>query len=186
MTHPARNRSGWIAGGLVAVAGVVAYVVTSPGARHPDAVEAPRRAENAAPTPSASAPAKPPARYRVSVAAQPRAAAFDLDGTTLGTGRIDEELPLDGAEHTLVVSAPGFVSARITFRDRAPAGDVTLERVPAPPQSDQAANGGDHPVRPAPGHHAHAGAARHDKAPPTVKPAGAIRSTANGAAIIDD
>jgi serine/threonine-protein kinase len=195
MTLPARNRSGWIAGGFVAVAaaGVVAYVVTSPGSRHPHAVEAPRPTENAEATPAAPAPKAPPARYRVAVAAQPRAAAFDLDGTRLGTGRIDEELPLDGTEHTLVVSATGFVPARISFRDRAPSSDVTLERLPAPPQNDEAATGSDHAAHAAPGHHAsHAAAVHHDKpaaaapaAPAAVKPAG-VRRTENGAAIIDD
>ena len=74
---------------------------------------------------------KAPARYRVAVIAHPREARFDLDGSALGTGRIDEELAADGAAHILTVSAAGFVPARLTFRDHPPADEVTLEPVAA-------------------------------------------------------
>jgi hypothetical protein len=190
MTLPARSRSGWIVGGFVAAAavGVVAYVVTQPASRHARPGETPRTAETSEATTAVPAPSKP-ARYRVSVAALPRAAAFELDGTRLGTGRIDEDLPLDGSEHTLVVSATGFVPARLTFRNRPPAEEVKLEPLPAPSKNDEAANDGDHPTRSAPGHHAHA-TAHHDKPqpapPPAAKPAGSLRRTENNAAIIDD
>ena len=194
MTLPARNRSGWVVGGFVAVAavGVVAYVVTQPASRHARPGETPRAAETSEATTAAPAPSKP-ARYRVSVAALPRAAAFELDGTRLGTGRIHEELPLDGSEHTLVVSATGFVPARLTFRNRPPAEEVQLEPLPTPSKNDEATNDGYHATRSAPGHHAHA-AAHHDKAQPgratapapVAKPPASVRRTENNAAIIDD
>jgi len=191
MTLPARSRSGWIAGGFVAVAaaGVVAYVVTSPGTHHARPGEAPRPAQNAEET---TAPPPPkPARYRVRVAAEPRAAAFDLDGTNLGTGRIDQELPLDGSEHTLTVSAVGYRPARLSFRDRPPAEDVTLDPLPGPPTAVEAPTSPERATRSAPSHHAHPVAA-HDKPaaapppPPAVKPTPSVRHTENGAAIIDD
>jgi eukaryotic-like serine/threonine-protein kinase len=184
-----RNQTGWLAGGVVvlAAAAVVAYVVTSSSRHHPRGPEAPRPIENVQET-SASAGPKLPARYRVSIAATPRAAAFELDGTRVGTGRIDEELPLDGAEHTLFVSAAGFVPSKITFRDRAPARDVTLDPLP-PPKAVEMPRSTDRPSRSAPVRHAHAGTA-HDKlpatAPPAAKPTPSVRRTENGAAIIDD
>jgi eukaryotic-like serine/threonine-protein kinase len=188
---PARNRSSWLAGGVVVLGAVavIAYLVTSPSAHHPRTPETQRPTENVQETSAAAGPSNRPARYRVSVAATPRTAAFDLDGARLGTGRIDEELPLDGTEHTLVVSAAGFVSARITFRDRAPAEDVSLDPIPAAPRPPEPTASTDRPSRSAPVHHAHAGA-DHDRpaaAPPAAgKPAPSVRRTENGAAIIDD
>ena len=187
-----RNRTGWLAGGVVvlAAAAVVAYVVTAPSAHHPRAREAQPPTENVQGTSAAAAgPGKLPARYHLSVAATPRAAAFELDGTRLGTGRIDEELPLDGTEHTLVVSAAGFVPANITFRDRAPDEAVTLDPLPSPPKAVEIPTSPDRPSRSAPVHHAHAGAT-HDKPaaalPAAAKPTPSVHRTENGAAIIDD
>jgi serine/threonine-protein kinase len=191
MTLPARSRSGWIAGGFVAVAaaGVVAYLVTSPSPRHEHPGEAPRPAQNVEAT--TSPPPSKLARYRVQVAAEPRAAAFDLDGTSLGTGRIDRELPLDGTEHTLTVSAVGYRPAKISFRDRPPAEDVTLDPLPSPPKAVETPTRAELPSHSAPSHHAHAAATPHDKpaAPTTTapaKPTPSVRHTENGAAIIDD
>jgi serine/threonine-protein kinase len=189
MTLPARNRTGLIAGGfvLLAAAGIVAYLVTSPSSRHARPTEPARPVENTEAA-STAAPSKPPARYRVQVAAQPRAAAFELDGTRLGTGRIDEELPLDGSEHTLVVSATGFVPARLTFRDRAPADSVTLEPIPTAAKPVETTASAPATARPshaaAPHAHAHEHPSPHPPAA-TGKPSGPAR-TENNAAIIDD
>jgi len=123
------------------------------------------------------------------VTAHPREAHFDLDGKPLGTGRIDEELPADGDAHTLTVTASGFVPARLTFRDRPPPEEVTLEPVMAPPATAVEATAV--PVRsPHPGAHAHAhggdhAANPHPDATTAAKPAGP-RRTENNAAIIDD
>jgi serine/threonine-protein kinase len=182
---PARNRSGWLAGGLAVLgaAAVVAYVVTSPSAHHPRAPEAQRPTENVQETSAAAGLRKPPGRYRVQVAAEPRAAVFELDGTRLGTGRIDEELPLDGTQHTLVVSATGFVPARLSFRDRAPAEAVTLQPIPSAPKPVEPTAAA-RPSRPAP--HTHGGAHQQAHTPTTsARPSGPAR-TENNAAIIDD
>jgi serine/threonine-protein kinase len=188
-----RTRPGLLVGGIVVLgaAAVAAYVVTSPSAHHPRPPEARPPTENVQETSAAAGPTKPLARYRVTVAATPRAAAFELDGTRMGTGRIDEELSLDGSEHTLVVSAAGFAPARITFRDRAPAEDVTLDPLPSPPKAVETPTGTDRPSRSAPSHHAHAVTA-HEKPATTAPPAPAkpttpsVRRTENGAAIIDE
>ena len=121
--------------------------------------------------------------------AHPREAHFELDGKPLGTGRIDEQLSADGVEHTLIVSASGFSPARLTFQDRPPVADVTLE--PAPPAAPKAAEIGQvstRPSRSAPRAHEREPKGDHQKphAPATAaKPAGPIR-TENNAAIIDD
>jgi hypothetical protein len=129
---------------------------------------------------------QPPARYRVAVTAHPREAHFDLDGDPLGTGRIEEELPADGAAHTLTVTASGFVPARLSFRDHPPPEDVTLEPVvAAPAQTVQSIEVPAHMSR---SHgHAHAHDAEHQQPRGTLpsKPAGPTR-TENNAPIIDD
>ena len=193
ITPPSRKRAGWLAGGLVALAGaaVVAYLVVSPSAHHARAPEVQRPAESVA-EPSAAAaptPSKAPTRYRVSVAAKPPEAVFELDGTKMGTGRIDRELPLDGVEHMLVISATGFIPAKLSFRDRAPAEDVTLDPLPSPPKADETRTITDHPSPSAPVHHAHSGTAHGKPATPpatAAKPTPSLRRTENGAAIIDD
>ena len=188
ITLPPRNRSGLLAGGfvLLAAAGVTAYLVTSPSSRRRSQERLPAAPESASQAPAA---AKAPPRYRVAVTAHPREAHFDLDGSPLGTGRIDEELAADGAAHILTVSAPGFVPTRLTFRDHPPADEVTLEAVAAAaPGPAEALN--------VPGHtsksnrpHAHdrndAHQQPHAPTPTPSRPAGPIR-TENNAAIIDD
>jgi eukaryotic-like serine/threonine-protein kinase len=187
MTLPARNRSTFLVGGFVVLAGgaVAAYVFTTPSSRRP--ADERRRPPTESAGATSAAVAQPPARYRVAVTAHPREAHFDLDGNPLGTGRIDEQLAADGTEHTLTVTASGFVPARLTFRDLPPAENVTLD--PAPPATPKAAEMVTSPARPSkstPRAHAHGG--DHQKShPPTtsIKPAGPTR-TENNAAIIDD
>jgi serine/threonine-protein kinase len=187
MTRPPRNRSGLLIGGFVALAGVavVSYVVTSPSSRrtkdehHALPIEATETAPSAA--------SRAPARYHVAVTARPRDAQFDLDGKNAGTGSLDEDLAIDGTEHTLIVTAAGFAPARLTFRDRPPREQVTLQPIPAPPPRTVEATS----VPPRPAHssaHPHAHGGDHTEKPHATgaaKPAGPVR-TQNNAAIIDD
>jgi hypothetical protein len=137
------RRSGLVAGGLVLLGGgaVGAYFMLAATPRKP-AVDANVTAVEGAAVPNGpavptatavpTAPArKPPARYRLDVTVSLGSAHLDLDGQTVGTGSIDRELARDGAEHTLVIAAPGFQPARFTFRDRPPPQDVTLEPIAA-------------------------------------------------------
>jgi len=130
-----------------------------------------------APAP-ASAPAPAPARYRVKVAAVPATAHLELDGKTVKVGRIDEELAVDGVEHALTVTAPGFTAATLKFRDRPPTDQVTLQPVaavekPAPEVTEA------RPARP--------NARPHDRKKHAVSPGAPPASTrgANNAAIIE-
>jgi serine/threonine-protein kinase len=186
LTLPARNRSGLLVGGFVVLAGgaLAAYVFTTPSARRLADERRPPPTESAGTTSAAGA--QPPARYRVAVTAHPREAHFDLDGNPLGTGRIDEELPADGAAHTLTVTAAGFVPSRLTFRDRPPAENVTLEPVvAAPAKTDQPTEVLTHALKSNRHAHEHDGAHQQPHATTPSKSAGPIR-TENNAAIIDD
>jgi serine/threonine-protein kinase len=86
--------------------------------------------EVAAPGPAVTT-ASPPSTFAVRTSATPPAARFELDGRELGTGPIALELPLDGASHRLIVSADGYVSRDIVFRDASPPATIDLEAVPA-------------------------------------------------------
>jgi serine/threonine protein kinase len=191
MTQPARNRSGWLVGGFVVLAGaaVVAYVVTSPSSRQ---TKDEHRAPPAEGTETATSTAsRAPARYHVTVSARPREAQFDLDGKSVGTGTLDQDLAADGTEHALIVTAAGFVPARLTFRDSPPPERVTLEPVAVVPVKPVEATAGT--AVPAPSAHAsahahpHGGehAAKTHPAATAAKPDGP-RRTENNAAIIDD
>jgi hypothetical protein len=119
MIVPAPRRSSLLIAGVAVLAGgaATAYFVTARGRKPRDngAVAAP------------AGEAMPPARYRVAVAANPVDARLALDGQPAGTGHILTELTVDGTEHTLVVAAPGFRPATLSFRDRPPPERVTLE-----------------------------------------------------------
>ena len=182
-TVQARTRRGWLAGGVVALAAAAAvgYVARSP-ASHPQPALPPPAAVTAVVAPAGHTVEKAPERYHVSVAALPGTAAFDLDGTTRGTGRIDEQLAADGTEHALTISAPGFVPARLTFRDHPPADHVTLEPIPAAPRAVENTA----PVRPKRTTPRAPGGAHEPHAPATVgKSPGPLR-TGNNAAILDN
>jgi tRNA A-37 threonylcarbamoyl transferase component Bud32 len=187
---------------LLAAGAVATYAFFSPG-RRPDvrppastrAVDVPRPSLDLPPP----ARPEPPARYHVSVSARPHVARFELDGRPLGSGSFSADLPADGNEHTLAVTADGFVPARLTFRDRPPPGEVKLQPVVA----DVPAGGPavlERPVRAAaparlPGHRARVRAQASGSPqpapqpelapPPPPKRSGPIR-TENNAAIIDD
>jgi hypothetical protein len=189
ITRPVSRRGpGLLIGGLVLLAGgaTAAYFLTTP-----DAVKQPRDSAGSASTsPAVQAPIVP-RPYRVLVTASPKTARLAIDGRERGTGRIDEEIASDGVEHTLTVTADGFTTARLRFRDEPPPEQVTLEPIAAAPAA--AAAEPKHPVADAPrtrptgrGHERSrergAGAAR------PATPAGAAATPvrgANNAAIIE-
>ncbi|HVZ89571.1 MAG TPA: serine/threonine-protein kinase [Polyangia bacterium] len=186
--EPPRKRTGAIVA-VVAVLGAGAagaYFLFSPAAhRAADGPSSTLQSPDVTATPKASK------RYHVSVAAKPREADFELDGKSVGAGSFVDDLLADGTEHTLTVTAAGFVPARLTFRDSPPPDEVALQPIAAPPKpvveepiavekpSAHASHASAHA-------HAHA-AADHAKstATGTTKPSGPMR-TENNAAIIDD
>jgi len=132
---PAPRRSRFVIGGvLVAAAGAAAFLFVTSNRNKPaaDSVATTGAIKETPPAPApASAPAPAPARYRVKVAAVPATAHLELDGKTVKVGRIDEELAVDGVEHALTITAPGFTAATLKFRDRPPTDQVTLQPVAA-------------------------------------------------------
>jgi hypothetical protein len=63
------------------------------------------------------------------VVTDPNDAHLTLDGAPAGQGALTRELVLDGTEHTLRASAPGFQTATVIFRDEPPPRLLRLERV---------------------------------------------------------
>jgi hypothetical protein len=131
ITLPVPRRSGRLTAVFVALAGgalATYFIATASSRRH---VDAPRSSasESVAPGAGPAAASAMPQRYRVSMIVNPVGAHIDLDGKLIGTGRIAEELAVDGSDHMLTISAPGFVPARLTFRDHPPPEEVTLEPV---------------------------------------------------------
>jgi eukaryotic-like serine/threonine-protein kinase len=186
LTLPARNRSGLLVGGLVALAAaaIVAYVVTSPSSRHQKKESHATSTED--PQTVTAAASRAPASYHVSVTARPREAQLDLDGKGMGTGSLDQELEADGTEHALIVTAAGFVPTRLTFRDRPPPERVTLEPLAAAPVKPiEATAVPAHSSKSKVGAHERDGAHQHLHARTVSKPAATIR-TENNAPIIDD
>jgi serine/threonine-protein kinase len=116
---PARRPRFVIAGVLLAAGGAAAFFVVTSSKDKP--AGEPVRA------PAVTAPA--PATYRVKVDALPASAHLELDGKTVRVGHIDEQLTVDGVEHTLAITAPEFVAATLKFRDKPPVEQVTLQRV---------------------------------------------------------
>ena len=126
---PVPQRSGLLGVLAVVLVGcaVAAYFVVTP-ARHPRiAGQGPPLVPSTEVVPSAASVAPAPAQYRVDVTANPRNAELELDGNPIGTGRITRMLAVDGAEHTLTVTAFGFAPAKLKFRDRPPPEEVSLE-----------------------------------------------------------
>jgi serine/threonine-protein kinase len=181
---PGPRRSRFVIGGvLVAAAGAAAFLFVTSNGNKPaaDSVATTGAIKETAPAPTpASAPAPAPAWYRVKVAAVPATAHLELDGRTVKVGRIDEELAVDGVEHALTVTAPGFTAATLKFRDRPPTDQVTLqpvaavEKPAAAPEVTEA-----RPARPK--------SRPHDRKKHAVSPGASPASTrgANNAAIIE-
>jgi hypothetical protein len=108
-------------GSAVAAALVVAFWLSS------------RAGSDASPTaravPGALAPAAAPIEdFVLHVEAQPEHTEIRLDGTLVATRALDTRLPRDGRLHEVLVSAPGYVSELVTFRDQA-----TIERIALTP-----------------------------------------------------
>jgi eukaryotic-like serine/threonine-protein kinase len=120
----------------LAAAAVVAYRFLRPdddgGRRTREAPEA------ANPTPAAPVAPPPPRSYAAAVIVEPPTARIELDGAVAGQGRFERTFPLDGADHTLVISAEGFDTRSVSFRDAPPPARITLvarprEVPPKPP-----------------------------------------------------
>jgi len=147
---------------------------------------APRLGKRAESTPSpaavVSAPAPPaePATFTADVTATPATASFELDGAAVATGHLRRVLRRDGAEHRLVVRAPGYRDTEVLFADHPPPPRLTLAPEPSPPPVESAA---------------HAPAAReerhHRRSTAPTPPAGpetherAVPRTVNGAPLIE-
>jgi serine/threonine protein kinase len=79
-----------------------------------------------------AAPPESHGRYRIRVNVEPSHARLELDGRAVGQGSIESDLPRDGSEHTLIVTADGFISKTVMFRDAPPPAIVKLDPVVAP------------------------------------------------------
>ena len=87
----------------------------------------------AAASPAPAAPVPPaPRSYAASVVVEPPTARIELDGAVAGQGRFERTFPVDGADHTLVISAEGFETRTVSFRDAPPPARITL--VARPPE----------------------------------------------------
>ena len=133
--------------------------------------------------PSAASVAPALARYRVDVTANPRNAELELDGNSVGTGRFDKMLIVDGAEHTLTVTAFGFAPAKLKFRDRPPPEEVSLEPA-APAQAVKPPLRAIRSAKVSEREHMHEGVRRANGSP-SVPAAPAPSRAANNAAIIE-
>jgi serine/threonine-protein kinase len=102
---------------IVAVLGAVAATVAI-------SRRAPAPAVSAAVTPRVSIPTTP--MLGIAVATRPSSAAITLDGTPVGIGAFAQTVPIDGREHFLRVSAAGYESQTIAFRDVAPPPMIEL------------------------------------------------------------
>ena len=81
----------------------------------------------AAARPAPAAPVAPaPRRYAAAVVVEPPTARIELDGAVTGQGRFERTFPVDGADHTLVISAEGFETRTLSFRDAPPPARITL------------------------------------------------------------
>ena len=84
----------------------------------------------------APAVAAAPSHYHVVVRVEPVSARLELDGTLVGSGAFERDFPRDGAKHTMMVVADGFIPQTLVFRDEAPPTSVVL--VPMPNQPHEA------------------------------------------------
>jgi len=84
-----------------------------------------RAREAASPPPAAPVPPAPRS-YAAAVVVEPATARIELDGAAAGQGRFERTFPVDGAQHTLVISADGFETHTVSFRDAPPPARITL------------------------------------------------------------
>jgi serine/threonine-protein kinase len=164
-----------VAGGAAALALAAAVIWAVQPSDH-EVLSRPMVAEEApvAPPPApAEAPPAPPAapapqKYAVAIAVEPSAATIRLDGAIVGRGVYRAELDKDGAEHTLEISADGYRSERVTFKDAPPPETIALAKVER--ERPAAAK---RPPRPA------------AKRPSAKEPAEDVRRGANNAPILE-
>jgi len=123
--------------GVLAIAGVVGYVATRPGAEPPPTAPvaaAVAKIEPAPPPPTISAPSKN--LVDVDIRVTPSTAVVTLDGATIAGNPFHAKYLGDTATHEVRASAPGYVSKveAITL-DASVRLDLSLERVimPTPP-----------------------------------------------------
>ena len=122
---------------IPALLGVLALAAVAVGAfrllRSDDDGGKRAREAPAAASPAPAAPVPPaPRSYAASVVVEPPTARIELDGAVAGQGRFERTFPVDGADHTLVISAEGFEPRTVSFRDAPPPPRITL--VARPPE----------------------------------------------------
>ena len=132
---------------IAALIGVLALAAVAVGAfrflRPDDAGKQAREAPAAASPPPATPVPPAPRSYAAAVVVEPPTARIELDGAVAGQGRFERTFPVDGADHTLVISAEGFETRTLSFRDAPPPARITLvarapEVQPKPPAAKPA------------------------------------------------
>ncbi|MDP3279172.1 MAG: protein kinase [Deltaproteobacteria bacterium] len=118
---------------MVAVAGVLALVVMGVGfgvTRQPPAQTQQTReiVRTVQQTVLAPSPRQP---FSVALSTSPPNAAIEIDGRAVGMGAFAGNFLADGASHTLRVSAPGYLTETVSFRDAPPPPRVELRRDPS-------------------------------------------------------
>ncbi len=98
-----------------------AGVTVAPPVQKTAPPEAPVATHSAAPLPA-------PSTFEAETSVTPKNAKIEVDGTKMGTGSFSEELPKDGREHKLTISAPGYDTVVLVFRDTPPPAKVELVR----------------------------------------------------------
>lgn len=95
--------------------------------------------------PNVAAATRPPEprTYRVEIETEPRAATLELDGRPVGSGSLDQRMPMDGSEHVLVARAAGFRETTVRFTDRPPPHLLALDPAPVAPPPGQPAQPSD-------------------------------------------
>ncbi len=94
---------------------------------------------------AAPAPAPTEETYEASTVVTPNNAVIEVDGTKMGTGSFSEELPRNGVAHKLTITAPGYDTVVLVFKDAPPPASVEL--VPTKPEPRRPVH---HVVRSAP------------------------------------
>lgn len=72
------------------------------------------------------APPAEPETFEASTSVKPKNATIEVDGTKMGVGTFSEELPKDGRSHKLKITAPGYDTVVLVFRDAPPPASVEL------------------------------------------------------------
>jgi tRNA A-37 threonylcarbamoyl transferase component Bud32 len=138
-----RGPIGWVAaGGLTLLVGSTVWLGvrrwqrrSAPGveALSQPALPAPAQRTAAVPTPPPA-----PKSFEADTRVHPPSALIQLDGQRAGIGTFAHTFDMDGTEHVLRISAPGYETLELAFRDAPPPADVEL--IPRPePQRTRAA-----------------------------------------------